>query len=197
MNQQFFFIEDATINGEHLEEGDWIMSYNGDVIVGARMWTGEYTDVPVMGYDGSEFSSIMTAGYCESGDVITFKVYDVSQDKLVEMDSPEATAWVGNNAMSVISMTDKILPTSIALGNAYPNPFNPSTTISYDISSEMNVNINVYDVQGRMVAELASGVRDQGRYEVMWNADNSSTGIYFVQLIAGSTTKTQKIMLVK
>ena len=139
----------------------------------------------------------MTAGYSEPGDVITFKVYDVSQDKLVAMDSVENTAWIGNNAMSVISMSDRILPTSIALGNAYPNPFNPSTSISYDISSEMDVNINVYDVRGRMVAELVSGIKDQGRYEVMWNADNYSTGIYFIQLVAGNTTKTQKIMLVK
>ena len=61
----------------------------------------------------------------------------------------------------------------------------------------MNVNINVYDVRGRMVAELVSGVKDQGRYEVMWNANENSTGIYFVQLVAGNTTKTQKIMLVK
>ena len=197
MNQQFFFINEATIDGEALESGDWIISYNGDIVVGARMWTGEYTDVPVMGYDGSDISSVMTAGYCESGDVITFKVYDISQDELVEMDSPENTAWIGNNAMSVISMSDRILPTEITLGNAYPNPFNPSTTISYDISSDMNVNINVYDVRGRIVAELVNGVTEQGRYEVMWNADNHSTGIYFVQLVAGNTTKTQKIMLVK
>ena len=197
MNQQFFFVNEATINGDPLEEGDWIISYNDDVIVGARMWTGEYTDIPVMGYDGSNASSVMTAGYCESGDVVTFKVYDVSQDKLVEMDSPESTAWIGNNAMSVISMSDRILPTSIALGNAYPNPFNPSTSISYDISSDINVNINVYDVRGRMVAELVNGITEQGRYEVMWSANNNSTGIYFVQLVAGNITKTQKIMLVK
>ena len=197
MNQQFFFVQEATIDGEALESGDWIISYNGDVVVGARMWTGEYTDVPVMGYDGSDISSVMTAGYCDAGDVITFKVYDASQDRLVDMDSAEPTTWVGNNAMSVISMTDRVLPTEIALGNAYPNPFNPSTTISYDISSDMNVSINVYDVRGRMVAELVNGVKDQGRYEVMWNANESSTGIYFVQLVAGNTTKTQKIMLVK
>jgi hypothetical protein len=197
MNQQFFFVNEATIDGEPLVEGDWIISYNDDVVVGARMWTGEYTDVPVMGYDGSDISSIMTAGYCGPGDVVTFKVYDVSQDKLVEMDSPEATAWIGNNSMSVISISDRILPTEISLGNAYPNPFNPSTTITYDISSDMNVNINVYDVRGRMVAELVNGMTDQGRYEVMWNADNYSTGIYFVQLVAGNTTKTQKLMLVK
>jgi hypothetical protein len=176
---------------------DYYLDTDDDVIVGARMWSGEYTDIPAMGYDASIGSDVMTAGYCEPGDVITFKVYDVSQDQLVEMDSPESTTWIGNNAMSVISMSDRILPTEIALGNAYPNPFNPSTRITYDISSDMNININVYDVRGRMVAELVNGMTDQGRYEVMWNADNYSTGIYFVQLVAGNTTKTQKLMLVK
>ena len=61
----------------------------------------------------------------------------------------------------------------------------------------MNVNINIYDVRGRMVAELVNGMSEQGSYEIMWNADNHSSGIYFVQLVAGNTTKTQKIMLVK
>jgi hypothetical protein len=123
MNQQFFFISDAKINGESLEEGDWIISYNDDVIVGARMWAGQYTDVPAMGYDASVGSDIMTAGYCEPGDVITFKVYDVSEDKLVNMDTPEfSTEWVGNNSMTVVAMEEEMLPTAIALGHAYPLP---------------------------------------------------------------------------
>ena len=197
MHQQFFFVDDATINGQSLEAGDWIVAYNGDVVVGARMWGGQYTDVPAMGYDNTAGTDLMTAGYCQAGDVVTFKVYDASEDKLVEMDSAASTAWVGNNAMSVISMKDAVLPTAIALGNAYPNPFNPSTSISYDIPSDMNVNISVYDIRGRMVTELVSGVKEAGRYEVMWNADNHSTGVYFVQLAAGNTMKTQKIMLVK
>ena len=61
----------------------------------------------------------------------------------------------------------------------------------------MEINLAVYDIRGRMVSELVSGIKDQGRYEVIWNAEAYSSGVYFMKLVAGSTAKTQKIMLVK
>jgi len=90
-----------------------------------------------------------------------------------------------------------VVPTAVSLSKAYPNPFNPSTTISYDVPSDMNINLVVYDVRGRMVAELVNGMREQGRYDVIWNAENQSSGVYFMKLVAGNTMKTQKIMLMK
>ena len=50
--------------------GDWVIAYNDNIVVGAREWTGEYTDIPAMGFD----DNIMTAGYCDDGDEITFKL---------------------------------------------------------------------------------------------------------------------------
>ena len=95
-------------------------------------------------------------------------------------------------------MSDIVVPTGVSLSKAYPNPFNPSTTISYDVlGNKANINLAVYDVRGRMVAELANGMREQGRYDVIWNAENQSSGVYFMKLVAGNTMKTQKMILVK
>ena len=99
--------------------------------------------------------------------------------------------------MTVVSMSDIVVPTEVSLSKAYPNPFNPSTTISYDVPSDMDISLVVYDVRGRMVAELANGMREQGRYDVIWNAENQSSGVYFMKLVAGNTMKTQKMMLLK
>jgi len=193
-NQSFYFVKSAAINGESLEEGDWMIAYNDNVVVGARMWNGEYTDIPAMGL---EVDNSRTAGYLEAGNNVTFKVYDASEGVLVDMNLTEGESVWTNNTMTIVSMSDVALPTELSLSKAYPNPFNPSTSISYDVPSDMSISLAVYDVRGRMVAELANGMKEAGRYDVIWNAENHSSGIYFMQLVAGNTMKTQKMMLVK
>tara|TARA_B100001964_G_scaffold170119_1_gene187137 strand:+ start:308 stop:493 length:186 start_codon:yes stop_codon:yes gene_type:complete len=61
----------------------------------------------------------------------------------------------------------------------------------------MTVNLGVYDVRGRLVDELVNTMREQGRYNVTWNADQHSSGVYMVKMTAGSTVAIQKVMLVK
>jgi hypothetical protein len=99
--------------------------------------------------------------------------------------------------ISVVNLTDVFLPTEVSLGNAYPNPFNPVTMLSYDVPSDMVVNMGIYDVRGRLVDELVNDMREQGRYEVTWNADQHSSGVYMIKMTAGGAVKVQKIMLVK
>ena len=99
--------------------------------------------------------------------------------------------------MSVISLTDQYLPTEINLSNAYPNPFNPVTMLSYDVPFEMDISLGVYDLRGRLVDELVNKSCDRGRYEVTWNAEKNASGVYIVKLVAGNTVKLQKVMLVK
>ena len=89
------------------------------------------------------------------------------------------------------------LPTKTVLNTSYPNPFNPSTTINYDLSSESLVNISVYDALGRLVTELVNDVQPGGANHISWNAADQASGAYFVRMTAGSYTSTQKLMLVK
>ena len=186
--QAFFFINSATIRGESLEEDDIVIAYNGDVIVGSRYWNGELTDVPAIGVDTQ--GGQIYAGYCEYGDQVTFKVLDASTGNLIDMNVSGNNTWE-EMQMNVVSLTDHFVPTEVSFGSAYPNPFNPVTMLTYDVPAEMNIHLGVYDLRGRLVDELVSDVRDQGQYEVTWNADVHSSGVYMIKLVAGSTVKVQ------
>ena len=79
----------------------------------------------------------------------------------------------------------------------YPNPFNPSTNIQYAISSRQIVSLKVYDVLGNEVATLVNEEKPAGIYEVIFNASNFSSGIYFYQLRSGSFIDVKKMILLK
>jgi len=192
--QSFFFVQNASIAGETLEVDDIVIAYNGDVVVGSRYWNGVLTDIPAIGVDSE--GGEMYSGYCKAGDKVTFKVLDSSTGSLVNMDVDGDVEWT-DMGISVINLTDTFIPTEVSLGNAYPNPFNPVTMLTYDVPVEMTVSMGIYDVRGRLVDELINDMREPGRYEITWNADQHSSGVYMVKMTAGTTVKVQKIMLVK
>ena len=86
---------------------------------------------------------------------------------------------------------------SFKLHPAYPNPFNPSTNIEFELSKSTNVSLEIFDIMGRKVAELISGYQQAGLSRVKWDAVNISSGIYFVKLRSEGKVLTQKIMLIK
>ncbi len=89
------------------------------------------------------------------------------------------------------------VPLEYSLSSAYPNPFNPITTIAYSIKVEGHVTLTVYDLMGRAVETLVNTVQPYGKYQVSWNATNYSSGVYFVKLVSGDYQRVQKLMLVK
>jgi hypothetical protein len=82
------------------------------------------------------------------------------------------------------------------LGN-FPNPFNPSTVIRYELSVSGNVRLAVYDILGREVAVLAEGTNAAGSHQVRFDASNLASGLYVYRLEAGGQVFTKTLMLVK
>ena len=80
---------------------------------------------------------------------------------------------------------------------AYPNPFNPNTVISFNLSDADMVSLDIFDIAGRQVASLISEYMIPGSHQIVWNPGQLSSGIYFVKLIAGNTSLNQKITYVK
>jgi len=76
-------------------------------------------------------------------------------------------------------------PSSFGL-SACPNPFNPTTALSYQLSAAGHVSLRVYDTAGRLVAELANGWQDAGTHEATFDASHLAAGIYIYRLTAGS-----------
>ena len=81
--------------------------------------------------------------------------------------------------------------------NNYPNPFNPTTMISYTLPIDSKVVIKVYDILGREVETLVSDFKTAGKYSVNFNASNLSSGIYFYSISAGNFHQTKKMILTK
>ncbi|MBU0561757.1 MAG: T9SS type A sorting domain-containing protein [Bacteroidetes bacterium] len=91
------------------------------------------------------------------------------------------------------------LATSYSLENAYPNPFNPTTTISYQIPQAGNVTLKIYDILGREIATLVDEYKQPGIYNTQFSILNSelTSGIYFYQLKSGSFIQTKKMLVLK
>ena len=97
---------------------------------------------------------------------------------------------------------DKVSPTEFQLESNYPNPFNPSTVINYQLPTASKVILKVYDVLGREIATLVNEEKSPGFYEVEFNCHsgegrNLSSGIYFYRIQAGSFVSTKKMILLK
>ncbi len=104
-------------------------------------------------------------------------------------------------AYSALSAEDEsTLPKEFALHPIYPNPFNPSATISFDIppvETYNNTLLRVYDIKGRWVATLVDAPCKPGTHTVQWHPQNFSSGLYIVQFKAGDKTFNQKITFIK
>ncbi len=104
-------------------------------------------------------------------------------------------------AYSALSAEDEsTLPKEFALHRIYPNPFNPSATISFDIppvETYNNTLLRVYDIKGRRVATLVDAPYKPGTHTVQWRPQNISSGLYIVQFKAGDKTFNQKITFIK
>jgi len=106
-----------------------------------------------------------------------------------------AIEWI-NNTSSVEEMNSEVI-SGYWMGNNYPNPFNPTTTIDYQIPRLSFVTIKVFDVLGNEVAKLVNEEKPIGSYEIEFDATNLPSGIYFYQLQAGSFVETNKMVLMK
>ncbi|MGE5810776.1 MAG: sugar-binding protein, partial [Ignavibacteria bacterium] len=89
------------------------------------------------------------------------------------------------------------IPSEFALNQNFPNPFNPSTKIRYEIPAESKVLVKIYDVLGRELITLINQYQKRGSYEVEWNAVNNASGIYFYSITAGNFHHVKKMVLIK
>ncbi len=109
---------------------------------------------------------------------------------------------VNDNPFGVHDKRENLHPVSWELHNAYPNPFNPSTTLSFTTPHSSEVTLSVYDVLGRKVATLVDGMVQAGRQQVIWQGHSDqgmpvASGTYFVRLEGDGVNLTSKMVLLK
>ena len=102
-----------------------------------------------------------------------------------------------NGTVNVENEVNLELPKEFSLSQNFPNPFNPSTKISFAIPTQEFVTIKIFDVLGRQVAVLVNDVKEPGYYEVNFNANSLPSGTYIYEIRAGNFIETKKMILLK
>ncbi|RMZ49454.1 T9SS C-terminal target domain-containing protein, partial [Candidatus Marinimicrobia bacterium PRS2] len=196
--QAFYYVEDIKlINGE-IENGDWLFSYCGNTVTGARQWLGRKFDIPAMGTEGD----MMTAGYCGTNDSPHFKLLKSNGQELIALHA-ETPKWQPNGIFFLGSLEEAApLPNEFAMFAAYPNPFNPITQIRYEIPAKGNLEISIFDLRGQKVETLVNKFIQPGEYIANWDASHLASGVYFVHFTTWGEgrppiSQIQKLMLVK
>ena len=129
----------------------------------------------------------------------TFTVREPTEFHATPIDSFLFDILVG---LDQLSLDDELIPTQFALHPPYPNPFNPITTIQYDMPKDGFVNITIYDMMGRQVKALINGSQVAGYKSIQWNATNNlgepvSAGMYIYMIQAGQFRQARKMVLLK
>ena len=120
--------------------------------------------------------------YCIAGDTVSFDI----------------SILVENTEMSI----NEDIPLAFKVYNAYPNPFNPITSIGYDLPEDGFINITIYSMMGNIVKTLVNGTQTAGNKTIQWNATNDknepvSAGLYLYTIQTGELRQTKKMILLK
>ncbi|MBU0529654.1 T9SS type A sorting domain-containing protein [bacterium] len=178
------------------EEDYWVVKLD--------KWGNVYWQKTIGGNYGDKLQSIiqtMDGGYVLGGHSNS----GISGDK-TDNSKGGADYWVVKlEADAPLAVKQTPLATAIesfTVLPAYPNPFNPSTTITYGLDTDSKINIVIYDITGQLINTLQNGNKTQGWHSATWsgtnqNGDQSPAGLYFSRITSGNEVKTTKLMLLK
>ena len=149
---------------------------------------------------GDDFSIKMTeeamvADYRTEGNSTTLMVVDPNSDELFVAEGDftiETVVAAANGAYIDISV-----PTAFSVSNAYPNPFNPTTSLNINLDTDSHVSVKVFNVMGQLVDVVTEGQMAVGSHSISWDASTVASGVYFINTEVGSSLSSQKVMLLK
>jgi len=146
--------------------------------------------------DCSPFGFDDTLGYGYL--VRSVQAVDVDNDGDLDIVHSYGGIYVNINTSPPVSVNDEIsLPQELNLEQNFPNPFNPTTVISFQLPVSSSVSLKIYNVLGQQIATLVNETKTAGRYEIEWDASNFASGVYFYRLTTAQGTITRKLVLIK
>jgi hypothetical protein len=135
---------------------------------------------------------IVTSGGVTSG------VYTVSVVGAGSNGTPTHKRSITLNVNPVgLTQNKNEIPDEFELFQNYPNPFNPVTRIRFNLAKAGMVKLNIFDINGRAIADLINSAYNAGKYEVNFDAENLSSGVYFYKLETAGFSDVKKMLLVK
>ena len=195
-----------TNSEEKLSVFDEIGVFAENLCVGAAVFTGEFP-LLIPAWEGDLEHSLK--GF-ENGQEISFRVWKAKTGKKLDIGATftnSKESVFGGSPLSVAKLNTagdqlSITPNSFVLEQNYPNPFNPETTISFQLAKNSKINLTIYNMEGKLIKRLESGLRDAGSYEIKWNGldergQQVTSGVYFYRLDTGEFSDMKKMILIK
>jgi hypothetical protein len=153
--------------------------------------------------DDGEVAEWMLVGFKESNGTTTEPTYYIFEDDITGISASaleyrlKQIDYNGNFSYSEIITVSNLAPNGFILEQNFPNPFNPSTVIKYAVAQKQYVSIKVYDVIGNEIAVLVNEEKSTGSYEVVFNANHLSAGVYYYTMMTDNFVQTKKMILLK
>jgi hypothetical protein len=140
----------------------------------------------------------MVADMTSDGYETRIIILDPKEDVLFTTDGAfEIVEMVSASDLGYLTLNTIEVPTEFEVTSAYPNPFNPQTTIKFGLPEASAVKVSIYDINGRMVDELVDENLDAGFHSYIWSPSDVSSGVYIVHVLTQVGMDSQKIMLMK
>jgi hypothetical protein len=154
--------------------------------------SGSYTATALIPYGWSGTVTPTLTGYTFSPASQTYS----------NVTSNQVTNYTGTKLAKIASEPSELsqvveLPREFALRQNMPNPFNPTTVVSYQLTAISRVNLKIYDILGRVVATLVDDTKEAGYYKATFNASHLSSGIFFARLVAQSDNSKPFVQTIK
>lgn len=167
--------------------------YDGNLLVGKSVVLEDNEITPVTAWMGDIDHDV--EGFT-AGNTMTINVLDANGSVIAS--NRELHFAEGAYASVTMNGDDSLIPNGFAIDSIYPNPFNPVTTVQVSLPVAANLQVNVFNVMGEKVAEIANGFYSSGHHSLSFRAGDLASGMYFIQAaIPGETTSFRKVMLLK
>ena len=199
----------ATVTIPNVYEGSLPVSVVSNANVGGAVVTINHPGVEL----GVPTADGMDLKYSDNGDVMTVVVYNMQSLSFAPGTSSLFTVPVlseGSVSLGDVSVADgrgalldartaieAPLPTEFSVNQNFPNPFNAQTGIKFALPTAANTSVNIYNVAGQLVKTFDLGQIGAGYHQVVWDASNVASGVYFYKVTANDYTKTMKMTLLK
>jgi len=169
------------------------VSFVADGYVGGIQMTINHND---------DFSIEMTdkalvADYRTEGNSTTLMVVNPESDELFVADGNYTIETVVAAANGEYIDIDISVPTAFSVSNAFPNPFNPTTSLNINLDAASYVSVKVFNVMGQLIETLTEGQMTADMHTISWDASSVASGVYFINTEVGTSLSSQKVMLLK